>query len=40
MGKRNLSEAQKEANRIRERKRKKNISKAQKEVNRIRAPTL
>jgi hypothetical protein len=34
MGKRNLSEAQREANRIRERERKKNLSKAQKEVSR------
>jgi hypothetical protein len=32
MGKRNLSEAQREANQIRERERKKNLSKAQKEV--------
>jgi hypothetical protein len=34
MGKRNLSEVQREANRIRERERKKNLSKAQKEINR------
>jgi hypothetical protein len=36
MDKRNLTEAQSDANRIRERERKKNLSKAQREANRIR----